>query len=72
MVRINKRTNKPTYVVAIDASKAFDRISRFKLWLTMIEMGIWLVLVIALKRYNENFYIIVVNEKDYAKPFATT
>ena len=70
--RYNKSKNKTTYVIAIDASKAFDRVNRNKLWNTMFEMNIRPALIIALKVYYENFYIIVVNGKNYAAPFITT
>lgn len=38
----------------------------------MFEMGIRPVLIIALKAYYMNFYIIVNNGRDYASPFITT
>ena len=63
---------KTTNVIAIDASKAFDRVNRSKLWNTMFEMGIRPVLILALKAYYECFYIIVANGKNYAAPFLTT
>ena len=68
----NRSKNKTTYVIAIDASKAFDRVSRTKLWITMFEMGIRPVLILALKAYYANFYIIVNNGRDFAAPFITT
>ncbi len=55
-----------------DASKAFDRVNRTKLWNTMFDMKIRPVLILSLKAYYENFYIIVNNGKNYAAPFLTT
>ena len=55
----------------MDASKAFDRVSRTKLWLTLFEMGIRPTLILALKSYYEQFFIIVNNGTNYAAPFAT-
>ena len=64
--------NMTTYVISIDASRAFDRVTRERLWMTMIEMCIRLRIVLAMKAYYENFYIIVNNERNYAAPFITT
>ncbi len=72
ILNYNRFRNKTTYIIAIDASKAFDRVSRTKLWITMFEMGIRPVLIIALRAYYMNFYIIVNNGRDYASPFITT
>lgn len=72
IIRLNKNNKKPTYIVSIDASKAFDRVSRTKLWLEMFEMKISGTIIIALKNYYENFYILVVNKKNYSTPFITT
>lgn len=71
-VRLNKLRKKTTYVISIDASKAFDKIGRYKLWITMFEMKIRAKLIIALKNYYEHFFIIVNNEKDFSAPFSTT
>ena len=72
IVRLNKLRKKTTYVISIDASKAFDRVGRYKLWITMFEMKIRGKLIIALKNYYEHFFIIVNNEKDFSAPFSTT
>ena len=72
ILNYNRSRNKTTYVIAIDASKAFDRVSRTKLWITMFQMGIRPVLILALKAYYTSFYIIVNNGRDYACPFLTT
>jgi len=72
IIKLNKQRKHTTYVISIDASKAFDRVGRYKLWITLVEMKIRVKLIIALKNYYENFYIIVNNEKDFAAPFSTT
>ncbi len=72
ILNYNRSRNKTTYVIAIDASKAFDGVSRTKLWITMFEMGIRPVLILALKSYYTSFYMIVNNGRDYASPFLTT
>lgn len=71
-LRLQKQNNKTTYIVSIDASKAFDRVARNKLWLTLFDMKIRPKLILILKAYYDNFYIIVNNEKDFAAPFLTT
>lgn len=40
IIRLNRKRGETTYVVSIDASKAFDRVNRTKLWLTMFEYNI--------------------------------
>ena len=67
-----KKLNKTTYVISIDASKAFDKVSRTKLWITMFELKIRSALIIALMVYYSNYYIIVNNDRNYAAPFITT
>jgi hypothetical protein len=70
--KYSKSKNRTTYVISIDASKAFDRVNRTKLWNTIFDMKIRPVLILSLKAYYENFYIIVNNGKNYAAPFLTT
>ncbi len=72
IINYNRSKNRTTYVIAIDASKAFDRVSRTKLWITMFEMGIRPTLILALRAYYASFYIIVNNGRDFAAPFITT
>lgn len=40
IVKLNKTRNKSTYIISFDASKAFDRVGRNKLWITMFKMKI--------------------------------
>jgi hypothetical protein len=71
IVKLNKTRNKSTYIISIDASKAFDRVGRNKLWITMFKMKIRPKIIIALKNYYSEF-LIVNNENDFAAPFNTT
>lgn len=72
IVRLNKARKKTTFVISIDASKAFDRVCREKLWISLFEIGVKPKLIIALRNYYANFYIIVNNERDYGAPFITS
>jgi hypothetical protein len=72
IVKINKSRNKATYIISIDASKAFDRVGRNKLWITMFKMKIRPKIIIALKNYYSEFLIIVNNGNDFAAPFNTS
>ncbi len=51
LIRLNKTRKQTTYIISIDASKAFDRVSRTKLWITMFEMKIRAKLILVLKNY---------------------
>jgi hypothetical protein len=67
----NKRKKKKTYVCAIDASKAFDKVNRIKLWNKLIGK-IDPFLIRALMVYYGNSLAYVVNEEDISNIFKTT
>jgi len=67
----NYRAKNKTYVCAIDASKAFDKVNRNKLWcklMTKIEPQIVRILMV----YYSDSQAIVINEEDVSDIFKTT
>ncbi|CAF1085401.1 unnamed protein product [Brachionus calyciflorus] len=64
-----KRTNKWTYVCAIDASLAFDLLNRNKLWLELIAQKVNFTIIIALIKYYVSALILVNNDQDYSDLF---
>jgi len=67
----NKRRNKKTYVCAIDASKAFDKVNRTKLWAKLIDKISPNILRI-LMNYYSNSLAYVINDEDVSDLFKTT
>jgi hypothetical protein len=67
-----KQKNKRLYAVAIDASKAFDKVNRTYLWVKLIEMEVHSAIVRSIiLYYNESEIIINLNEENSA-PFKST
>jgi len=71
-IKICKELKKPLIVVSIDASKAFDRVNRIRLWIKLFEMKIRPNLIISLYNYYKEFKFIVNNDKDYSSLINTT
>jgi hypothetical protein len=67
----NKRRHLKTYVCAIDASKAFDKVNRNKLWCKLMDR-VNAKVVRALMEYYNNSAAIVANEEDTSSIFKTT
>jgi len=65
-IKVCKELKKPIIVVSIDASKAFDRVNRIKLWIAMFKMNIRPKLIISLYNYYREFKFIVNNDKEYS------
>ena len=61
-----------SFVIVIDASSAFDRVSRIKLWIKMFEMMIRPIIILALRAYYQHFYVLVKNDNNIAASFLTT
>ncbi len=66
-----KKRKQNLYIISIDASKAFDKVSRTILWLRLHKMDINFTLIYCLMKYYENFYIIIKNEIIYSELFQT-
>ena len=66
-----KAMNKRLYVCAIDASKAFDKIIRPKLWLELIKNKISEHTNMALINYYQDSLMIISNNNNYSNIFRT-
>jgi len=71
IIRSAKRNGKRVFVCAIDASKAFDKVNRVKLWLKLINMIDHSIVKILMNYYNDS-QAFVQNELDISAMFATT
>ena len=69
--RIAKARGQRLYACAIDASKAFDKVSRSKLWLKLIEKQIAPELIIAIYKYYENSLMLVQIDDEFSELFLT-
>ena len=69
-IKHHKLKNKPIFICAIDASKAFDKVNRVKLMhslISKIDPEIWIIL----KNYYENSHAFVSNSKQNGPLFKT-
>ena len=58
-----KQNNERLYTCAVDASKAFDKVSRPHLWLKLINLGLDAAFVLSIiKYYDESFMIVQVGD----------
>ena len=67
-----KTRGQRLYACAIDASKAFDKVSRKRLWLKMIEKGISSQVIIAIIKYYEFSYLMVQLGDEFSSLFKST
>ena len=68
----NSHLGKKTYITAIDASKAFDKINRLKLWTKMFNKPISTKIIKSLISYYNISHAIIENENEYSNLFRTT
>jgi len=71
-IRLSKELKRNLIIISIDASKAFDRVNRTKLWIQMFEMNIRPILIISLQNYYKSFFLIVNNDNDYSSLIKTS
>lgn len=71
IVRFNRRRGRISVLCALDASKAFDKVKRNKLWLCMINK-VEPHVIRALMNYYDDLKLIVNNNNEYSKIFGTT
>jgi len=71
MLKVCNVRKKPCYICALDASKAFDKVVRNKLWLKMIENGIRHCVVLLISKYYDDLNMIVVNGTNSSEFFKT-
>ena len=69
---MDKSRGQRLYACAIDASKAFDKVSRPKLRTRMIEKDFQVSTIIAIIKYYEFSYMTVQLEDDFSCLFRTT
>lgn len=67
----NRRKKRKTFVCAIDASKAFDKVNRVKLWYKLLGRVEPYVIRILMEYYN-NSLAYVVNDEEISEIFTTT
>lgn len=68
---ICKLLNRKIYILAIDLSKAFDRIYRPLLWLNMFKRNISAFIVLAFMSYYENSKVIIELDGEFSEPIKT-
>lgn len=71
IVKYNRRYGKVTILCALDASKAFDKVKRNKLWLCMLDKAEPYV-IRSLMNYYDDLKLIVCNNNEYSSIFSTT
>jgi len=71
LVKHNKRKSKVSILCALDASKAFDKVRRNKLWLTMMDK-VQPYVIRALMNYYDDLKLIVSNNNEYSAMFGTS
>jgi len=67
-----KIKNKRLYTVAIDASKAFDKVNRLYLWVKLIDFGINEAIIRAIMLYYAESTIIINLNGENSQPFKST
>ena len=71
MIEIAKKTDTTLYIGMFDLEKAFDKVSRLKLLLTLVKMGVGNVMLQALKRLYMNTYCILSYGREFSEVFRT-
>jgi hypothetical protein len=67
-----KQTGQRLYTCAVDASKAFDKVSRPHLWLKLMEINISAAIVLAIILYYSESFMIVQIDDNFSELFRTT
>ncbi|CAF1025691.1 unnamed protein product, partial [Brachionus calyciflorus] len=70
-LKVARNLKKRLYICAIDASKAFDKVVRAKLWLELIKKDIPPPIILAFIHYYDTSLMIVSNNGKYSKIFRT-
>ena len=69
LIKEATKLKKRLYVVAIDASKAFDKVIRPVLWMRLHNQGIPANLIMAIESYYEKLILFVMKEKEISRVF---
>jgi hypothetical protein len=70
-MNVAKQKNKKLYMVAIDASKAFDKVCRLALWSKLIKSSIDPAIVYSLMQYYNESYMLIMNQDEMSSLFRT-
>ncbi len=68
---VTKKNNKKMYATAIDASKAFDKVNRWTLWL-MLHKRVGYEIMYLLKKYYDASSAYVINKGETSDQFKTS
>lgn len=71
-IRLSNFTKNRLYVCAIDASKAFDKVNREKLWMKMIQKKLEPAIISAIINYYKESLMIIKNGVELSSHFKTT
>jgi len=66
------KSGKTIYIIAIDASKAFDKINRWYLYYTLIILGMPAALIVILIKYYGDAYMMVYVNGTFSRIFQAT
>ena len=64
--------NRKLYICAVDASKAFDKVSREKLWDLMVVKKINPAIVMAIKNYYSHSFMVLQIDSSFSEAFTTS
>ena len=71
LIELAKQTNTTLYIAMFDLEKAFDKVSRYKLLLKLVKVGIGNVMLQALKRVYMSTYCILSYGREFSDVFQT-
>ena len=71
-IEFSKRRGDGTYVCAIDASKAFDKVNRTLLWEKMINKNISAHVILGLINYYKESFMLINSNGEYSTIYKTT
>ena len=71
LIEIAKKTDTTLYIAMFDLEKAFDKVSRFKLLMKLVQLGVGNVMLQALKRLYMNTYCILSYGREFSEVFQT-
>jgi len=67
-----KNKGERLYTCAVDASKAFDKVSRPHLWLKLMQLNISASIVLAIIHYYDESYMIIQISENFSEVFKTS
>ena len=70
-MNVCKQKKKHLYVLAVDLTKAFDKVFRPLLWLNMFRTGISTFIILALMNYFDNSLVVIELDDERSDVFRT-